>query len=44
MVGPMSTMAMGAVVLGEPFTPWLVAGTALVIAGVFVCTRARFAQ
>jgi len=41
MVGPMSTMLMGVVVLGEPFTAWLVAGTALVIAGVFVCTRAR---
>jgi len=27
--------------LGEPFTAWLVAGTALVIAGVFVCSRAR---
>ncbi len=41
MVGPMSTMIMGVVVLGEPFTAWLVAGTLLVIAGVFVCSRAR---
>ncbi len=41
MVGPMSTMIMGVVLLGEPFTAWLVAGTALVIAGVFVCSRAR---
>ena len=41
MVGPMSTMAMGVVVLGEPFTAWLVAGTVLVVAGVFVCSRAR---
>jgi drug/metabolite transporter (DMT)-like permease len=39
MVGPMSTMAMGVVLLGEPFTVWLVAGTALVIAGIFVCSR-----
>jgi drug/metabolite transporter (DMT)-like permease len=41
MVGPMATMIMGVVVLGEPFTAWLVAGTLLVIAGVFVCSRAR---
>jgi drug/metabolite transporter (DMT)-like permease len=39
MVGPMSTMAMGVLLLDEPFTPWLLAGTVLVIAGVFVCTR-----
>jgi len=39
MVGPMSTMLMGVVVLGEPLTAWLVAGTVLVIAGVFVCSR-----
>jgi drug/metabolite transporter (DMT)-like permease len=43
MVGPMSTMAMGVLILDEPFTPWLVAGTLLVIAGVFVCSRARVA-
>ena len=41
MVGPMSTMLMGVVLLGEPFTAWLVAGTSLVIAGVYVCSRAR---
>ena len=39
MVGPMSTMLMGVLVLGEPFTVWLLAGTALVIAGVAVCSR-----
>jgi drug/metabolite transporter (DMT)-like permease len=39
MVGPMSTMAMGVVLLGEPFTAWLLAGTVLVIAGIFVCSR-----
>lgn len=42
MVGPMSTMAMEVLVLGEPFTPWLLAGTGLVLAGVYVCSRARF--
>jgi len=41
MIGPMSTMLMGVLLLGEPFTAWLVAGTVLVIAGVFVCSRAR---
>ncbi|MES2949471.1 MAG: DMT family transporter [Pseudomonadota bacterium] len=41
MVGPMSTMIMGVLLLGEPFTAWLVAGTVLVITGVFVCSRAR---
>ena len=41
MVGPMSTMIMGVVLLGEPFTAWLAVGTLLVIAGVFVCSRAR---
>ena len=39
MVGPMSTILMGVVILGEPFTPWVAAGTALVIAGIFVFTR-----
>ena len=39
MVGPMSTMLLGVWLLGEPFTAWLVAGTVLVLAGVFVCTR-----
>jgi drug/metabolite transporter (DMT)-like permease len=41
MVGPMSTLLFGVLVLGEPFTLWLVAGTVLVLAGVFVCSRAQ---
>ncbi|OYT90865.1 MAG: EamA family transporter [Burkholderiales bacterium PBB3] len=41
MVGPMSTMLMGVLLLGEPFTVWLVCGTGLVLAGVAVCSRAR---
>ena len=41
MVGPMSTMLMGVVLLDEPFTAWLVAGTTLVLVGVAVCTRAK---
>ena len=40
MVGPMSTILMGVLILGEPFTAWVAAGTALVISGIFVFTRA----
>ncbi|MBG9388232.1 DMT family transporter [Caenimonas aquaedulcis] len=40
MVGPMSTILMGVVILGEPFTAWIAAGSALVIAGIFVFSRA----
>jgi drug/metabolite transporter (DMT)-like permease len=40
MVGPISTIAMGVVILGEPFTQWTAAGTVLVIAGIFVFSRA----
>jgi drug/metabolite transporter (DMT)-like permease len=39
MIGPMSTILMGVVILGEPFTAWVAAGTALVITGIFVFTR-----
>ncbi|MFI4926552.1 MAG: DMT family transporter [Burkholderiales bacterium] len=39
MVGPMSTILMGVWLLGEPFTAWVAAGSALVIAGIFVFTR-----
>lgn len=40
MIGPLSTIAMGIVLLGEPFTPALVAGTVLVLAGVYLFSRA----
>ena len=39
MVGPLSTLVMGAWLLDEPFTLWVVAGTGLVIAGIFVFSR-----
>ncbi|MDD2547484.1 MAG: DMT family transporter [Burkholderiaceae bacterium] len=39
MVGPLSTIFMGVWLLGEPFTLWLAAGTALVVAGIFVFGR-----
>lgn len=40
MVGPLSTIFMGIWLLGEPFTGWIAAGTLLVLAGIFVFTRA----
>jgi drug/metabolite transporter (DMT)-like permease len=39
MIGPLSTILMGVLILGEPFTAWVAAGTVLVIAGIFVFTR-----
>jgi drug/metabolite transporter (DMT)-like permease len=41
MVGPMSTILMGVLILGEPFTPWIAAGTALVLAGVWLLAQSR---
>ena len=41
LLGTMSTILMGVVVLGEPFTLWIATGTALVIAGIFVFSRTR---
>jgi drug/metabolite transporter (DMT)-like permease len=41
MVGPVSTVMMGVVILGEPFTAWTAAGSALVIAGVALLSRTR---
>ena len=39
MIGPLSTLAMGVLILNEPLTSWLVAGTVLVIAGIYVFSR-----
>jgi drug/metabolite transporter (DMT)-like permease len=36
MVGPIATILMGVLILGEPFTAWIAAGSVLVIAGIFV--------
>ena len=41
MIGPLSTILMGVVILGEPFTPWLVVGTALVLAGIWLLAKWR---
>ena len=40
MIGPMSTLTMGAVLLDEPFNIWILMGTALVLGGVFWVTQA----
>ena len=39
MIGPMSTLTMGFFFLNEPFTIWILAGTALVLGGVFWVTH-----
>ena len=36
MVGPMATLLMGVLILGEPFNIWIVGGTVLVLSGVFL--------
>jgi drug/metabolite transporter (DMT)-like permease len=41
MVGPMSTVLLGVLLLGEPLTGWVVAGTALVLLGVWLLARSR---
>jgi drug/metabolite transporter (DMT)-like permease len=41
MVGPMSTILMGVLLLDEPMNLWVVAGTVLVLIGVYVVTSRR---
>ncbi len=41
MVGPLSTIAMGVVLLGEPFTGWVMAGLVLVLGGIWLLARSR---
>lgn len=41
MVGPLSTLTMGAFLLGEPFTLWIAAGTVLVLAGIYLLAKWR---
>ena len=40
MIGPMSTVSLGVMLLDEPFNGWIIAGTILVVSGVFWVTRA----
>jgi drug/metabolite transporter (DMT)-like permease len=41
MIGPLATLAMGVAILGEPLNRWIVGGTALVLAGIWLLARAR---
>ncbi|WP_284616482.1 DMT family transporter [Aquabacterium humicola] len=41
MVGPVSTIIMGVLILGEPFTSWTATGTLGVLAGVWLLARWR---
>jgi drug/metabolite transporter (DMT)-like permease len=38
-IGPLSTIFMSVLILGEPFTGWLLAGTVLVLAGIWLLAR-----
>lgn len=41
MIGPMSTIAMGVLFLGETLNAWIIAGTALVLLGVYWVSRSK---
>jgi drug/metabolite transporter (DMT)-like permease len=37
-IGPVSTILLAVLLLGEPFTAWVAAGTVLVIVGIWLLT------
>ena len=39
MIGPMSTIALGVLLLDEPLNVWIGAGTLLVVSGVFIVSK-----
>ena len=41
MVGPLSTILLGVLILGEPFTAWVAAGSAFVLVGVMLLGRGQ---
>jgi drug/metabolite transporter (DMT)-like permease len=41
MVGPVSTILMGILILGEPFTVWIGLGTVCVLSGIWMLAKAR---
>ncbi len=41
MVGPLTTIALGVLILGEPFTAWVAAGTLCVLGSVALLARSR---
>jgi len=40
-IGPLSTIFMAVIFLGEPFTVWVALGTVLVLAGIWLLTKAQ---
>jgi len=40
-VGPLSTVLMAVLLLGEPFTVWVAVGTVLVLAGIWLLTKVQ---
>jgi drug/metabolite transporter (DMT)-like permease len=40
-IGPLSTILMAVLLLGEPFTVWVASGTVLVLAGIWLLTKAQ---
>ena len=41
MIGPLATILMGVLILGEPFNAWIGAGTLLVLTGIWLLARAH---
>jgi drug/metabolite transporter (DMT)-like permease len=41
MIGPMSTIIMGVLILGEPMNGWIIAGTAAVLLGITLLARSK---
>ncbi|HET6599196.1 MAG TPA: DMT family transporter [Burkholderiaceae bacterium] len=41
MVGPLSTILLSVLILGEPFTAWIAGGTVLVLTGIWLLTKWR---
>jgi drug/metabolite transporter (DMT)-like permease len=41
MIGPLATLALGVLILGEPLNGWIGAGTLLVLGGIWLLARAR---
>jgi len=41
MIGPMSTIVMGVLILDEPFNGWIIAGTVLVVGGIYLVSRRK---
>jgi drug/metabolite transporter (DMT)-like permease len=41
MVGPVATIALGVIFLSEPLNAWIIAGTVLVLGGVYLVSRSK---